>query len=110
MIVYTRECLSCDKSRQSIIFKQLCSNNQLSTPIRFLIEYSNLSFIFSDPVILYTSYIPIQNITIITRKTLIYISINHFYICIEITSTTQIVSVINNNVGTNGSTQISNSK
>jgi len=68
LIVYTKECISCDKHRQSIIFKQLCSNNKLSTSINFLIQYTNLSYILSDPVLVYSSYIPIENIIVMTRK------------------------------------------
>jgi len=59
--------MSCDKHRQLIIYKQLCTNNQLSNSIRFLIQYTNLSYILSDPVVVYSSYIPIQNIIVITR-------------------------------------------
>jgi hypothetical protein len=73
VIVYTRECLSCNKLRQSIIFKQLCSNNQISNPIRFLIQYANLSYTLSNPITVYSSYIPIQNIIVITRKIWIFI-------------------------------------
>jgi hypothetical protein len=79
LIAYTRECISCDNHRQSIIFKQFCSNNQLSTPIRFLIEYANLSYTFSNPVILHTSRVPIQNITIITSNIFTWISIIYLY-------------------------------
>jgi len=68
LILYTRECMSCNKHRQLIIFQQLCSNNQLSNPIRFVIQYTNLSYVLSDPVVVYTSYIPIQNIIVVTRK------------------------------------------
>ncbi|CAF0998703.1 unnamed protein product [Rotaria sp. Silwood1] len=67
MIVYTRECKSCNIYRRSIIFKQLCSNNQLLTPIPFLIQSTNFSYTLSNPVIVYTPYIPIENIEIITR-------------------------------------------
>ncbi|CAF3547027.1 unnamed protein product [Rotaria sp. Silwood1] len=67
MIVYTRECKSCNIYRRSIIFKQLCSNNQLLTPIPFLIQSTNLSYTLSNPVIVYTPYIPIENIQIIIR-------------------------------------------
>ncbi|CAM4747619.1 unnamed protein product [Rotaria magnacalcarata] len=67
LIVYTRECKSCNTRRQSIIFKQLCSKNQLATSIRFSIPSTNLSFTLSGPVIVYTPSIPIENIGIITR-------------------------------------------
>ncbi|CAF3841642.1 unnamed protein product [Rotaria sordida] len=42
-------------------------SNQLLISIRFLIQSTNLSYILSDSVIVYTSYIPIENIEIITR-------------------------------------------
>ncbi|CAF4197605.1 unnamed protein product, partial [Adineta steineri] len=67
LIVYTRECISCDKLRQLNIFQGLGSNNQLSTRINFFIQYSNLSYILSDPTIVYTPNIPIQDIIIITK-------------------------------------------
>ncbi|UJR26537.1 hypothetical protein I4U23_007860 [Adineta vaga] len=67
LIVYTRECVSCDRRRQLTIFEMLCSNNQLSTPINILIQYTNLSYALSDATIMYTSYIPIENIVVITK-------------------------------------------
>ncbi|CAF1217508.1 unnamed protein product [Adineta steineri] len=91
LIVYTRECISCDKLRQLNIFQGLGSNNQLSTRINFFIQYSNLSYILSDPTIVYTPNIPIQNIIIITK----------------IVSKSQFISQIDNSA-TNQSTQISN--
>ncbi|CAF0774818.1 unnamed protein product [Rotaria sordida] len=42
-------------------------SNQLLISIRFLIQSTNLSYILSDSVIVYTSYIPIENIKIITH-------------------------------------------
>jgi len=71
LIMYTRECASCNQRRQSIISKQLGSNNQLSSPIRFLIQYANLSYTLSSPITVYTTNIPIGNIIIITRKILV---------------------------------------
>ncbi|CAF1217740.1 unnamed protein product [Adineta steineri] len=92
LIVYTRECISCDKLRQLNIFQGLGSNNQLSTRINFFIQYSNLSYILSDPTIVYTPNIPIQDIIIITK----------------IVSKSQFINQIDNSA-TNQSTQISNS-
>ena len=68
MIVYTKECKPCNRHRQEIIFKQLCSNNQLINSIEFLIVYTNLSYIFSNPVVVYSSYIPIESIMVVTRN------------------------------------------
>lgn len=88
LINYTRECISCNKHRQLIIFQQLCSNNQLLYPINFLIQYTNLSYILSDPVTVYTSSIPIENIIV----------------------TTIIRTQFNSLINTNQSTQMSNRK
>ncbi len=90
--MYTKECMSCDQHRQLIIFKQLCSNNRLANSVQLLIEYANLSYALSDPVIIYSSYIPIQNIVVLTRNELIlsfteiierFLSRNYFSFTIE---------------------------
>ncbi len=111
MIVYTKECLSCNKHRQSIIFKQFCSNNQLSNSIQLLIQYTNLSYILSDPVLLYSSYIPIENIIVNTRKKTNYYLNELFrnYFLLEIIYTSSSMNPTNN-TQTNGSLQMSNSK
>ncbi|CAF3166198.1 unnamed protein product [Rotaria sp. Silwood2] len=84
LIVYTRECKPCSTHRRSIIFKQLCSNNQLLTPIHFLIQSTNLSYTLSDSVIVYTPYIPIENIEIITRTKNICFCFNDLFLFILI--------------------------
>lgn len=73
--------MTCDTRRRLTVFKQLCSNNQLQRPIRFSIQSTNLSYIVSDPVIVYTPSIPIENLKILTRiKLLLFFSINYFFI------------------------------
>ncbi|CAF0763296.1 unnamed protein product [Adineta ricciae] len=66
VIMYTHECLTCDQRRQLIIFNQLCSYKQLSSPIYFLIQNSNLSYTVSSAITVYTPYISIENIVVVT--------------------------------------------
>ncbi|CAF1017068.1 unnamed protein product [Adineta ricciae] len=66
VIMYAHECLTCDQRRQRIIFNQLCSYKQLSSPIYFLIQNSNLSYTVSNAIIVYTPYISIDKIVVVT--------------------------------------------
>ncbi|CAF0763669.1 unnamed protein product [Adineta ricciae] len=67
VIMYAHECLTCDQRRQRIIFNQLCSYKQLSSPIYFLIQNSNLSYTVSNAIIVYTPYISIDKIVVVTK-------------------------------------------